>query len=461
MASEDPTKVSIKLLIDQESNKVIIAEAGSDIVDILRSLLKFPLGNIVRLIGKHQCLQRAGCLNNLYNSVENLSLTSFRTDACKSMLLNPRSIYEDEYSKKLKLYMDFSEPTGYFLCRTYLCSTKTGRWFSHYETSRCSCGKLMNNPTDKDELLHIKSNAYKDESEGESMFFITDDLRVMHGLPGDLMNILLNLGINNVCQIEEKVVDISSNEMSNLLSHSLFSKTTLTDVFLRKQSTMFVQQSMLVAPNVKERTEKDSKTRLKIMLRKSDRKILCGEANEDFVDLLFSFLTIPLESALQLLGDKGNFTVGSISNLLKDLDTIFSITKQNSYLNGILPPFYSCPIELSSICSQPTKLFQTPYGYLKELDPKSPILDNTNSRGYIKKKSLFVITDDLVVKSLSSVSSFSLLKETGTPLCDVEQQVISIGEVEALVLLRACICSSSALSALLNLYVKQPKQEPQ
>ncbi|KAG4164082.1 hypothetical protein ERO13_D01G214100v2 [Gossypium hirsutum] len=418
MASEDPTKVSIKLLIDQESNKVIVAEAGSDIVDILRSLLKFPLGNIARLIGKHQCLQRAGCLNNLYNSVENLSLTSFRTDACKPMLLNPRSIYEDEYSKKLKLYMDVSEPTGYFLCGTYLC-IKTGSWFSHYKTSRCSCGELMDNPTDIGELkdsptdmcLKVGTVAYKDESEGESMFFMTDDLRVMHGLPGDLMNILLNLGINNVCQIEEKVVDISSKE-----SHSLFSKTTLTDVFLRKQSTMFVQQFMLVAPNVKERTEKDSKTRVKIMLRKSDRKILYGEANEDFVDLLFSFLAIPLESALELLGGKG-FTVGSISNLLKDLDTIFSITKQNSYQDGILPPFYSCPIELPSICSQqPTKIFHKSYGYLKQSDPKSPILEKTNN--------------DLVVKSLSSASSFSLLKETGTPLCDVEQQVISIGEVE-------------------------------
>ncbi|MBA0677485.1 hypothetical protein Goari_018891, partial [Gossypium aridum] len=308
MASEDPTKVSIKLLIDQESSKVIVAEAGSDIVDILRSLLKFPLGNIARLLGKHQCLQRAGCLNNLCNSVENLSLTSFRTDACKSMLLNPRSIYEDKYLKKLKLYMDVSEPTGYFLCRTHLC-IKTGRWFSDYKTSRCSCGKLMDNPADMDMSLEAidfsfeeGSVAYKDESEGESMFFITDDLRVMHNLPGNLMNILLNLGINNVCQIEEKVVDISSNEMSNLLSHSLFSKTTLTDVFLRKQSTMFGQQFMLVAPNVKERTEKDSKTRVKIMLRKSDRKILWGEANEDFVDLLFGFLAIPLKSALELLG---------------------------------------------------------------------------------------------------------------------------------------------------------------
>ncbi|XP_012469023.1 uncharacterized protein LOC105787126 [Gossypium raimondii] len=165
MASEDSTTVSIKLLIDQESNKVIIAEAGSDIVDILRSLLKFPLANIAQLIGKHQCFQRAGCLNNLYNSVENLSPTSFRTGACKSMLLNPRSIYEDKYSKKLKLNMDVS-------------------------------------------------NAVTDESEGEPMlFFITDDLRVMQALPGNLINFLLNLSIYDVCQIEEKVVDISSNEI--------------------------------------------------------------------------------------------------------------------------------------------------------------------------------------------------------------------------------------------------------
>ncbi|PPD82680.1 hypothetical protein GOBAR_DD20397 [Gossypium barbadense] len=294
MASEDSTTVSIKLLIDQESNKVIInAEAGL----------------------------RAGCLNNLYNSVENLSPTSFRTGACKSMLLNPRSIYEDKYSKKLKLNMDVS-------------------------------------------------TAVTEESEGEPMlFFITDDLRVMQALPGNLINFLLNLSIYDVCQIEEKVVDISSNE------------------------------SMLGAPNMKETTEKDSKTRVKITLRKSDRKILYGEANEDFVGLLFSFLTIPLESALELLGDKGNLTVGSIYNLSKNLDTTFSITKQKNYQDGILPPFYSCPTELPSISSQKP----TPY--------------------------------DLVVKSLSSVSSFKLLKETGTPLCDVEQEVISIGEVEALALL--------------------------
>ncbi|MBA0677484.1 hypothetical protein Goari_018890 [Gossypium aridum] len=267
MASEDSTTVSIKLLIDQESSKVIIAEVGSDIVDVLRSLLKFPLGNIARLIGKHQCFQRAGCLNNLYNSVENLSPTSFRTCACKSMLLNPRSIYEDKYSKKLKLNMDVS-------------------------------------------------NAVTDESEGEPMlFFITDDLRVMQALPGNLINFLLKLSIYDVCQIEEKVVDISSNEMSNLLSHSLISKTTLTDVFLRKQTTMFVETVHARSSKYERDNRKRSKTRVKITLRKSDRKILYGEANEDFVDLLFSFLTIPLESALELLGDKGNLTVGSIYNL--------------------------------------------------------------------------------------------------------------------------------------------------
>lgn len=265
--------------------------------------------------------------------------------------------------------------------------------------------------------------------------------------------------------------------MFNLLSHSLISKTTLTHFFLRKQGTMLVERPMLIAPSTKETTEKDRKTRVKIMVRKSDRKILYAEANEDFVDLLFSFLTIPLQSVLQLVGDS---YMGSIVNLFNDLNTIFSITKPMtlqvyswpqrifSFLKiplesvhelvtmpknskkVVLPPFYSCPNEVPDICSQPPPTYclvkdsleyeayhlesasnKSSYWErpLKLLDPKSPEPSTTNSSGYVLKNSMFVVTDDLVVNSLSSVSSISLLKEIGISVDDVEEQVISIGEV--------------------------------
>ncbi|XP_039055493.1 uncharacterized protein LOC120198193 [Hibiscus syriacus] len=196
MASESST-VSIKLLIDQESNKVILAEAGNDFVDTLRSLLTFPLGNIARLVGKYP-ISQPGCLNNLYNSVKNLSLNSFRSHACKFMLLHPRSIHEDKL-KNLKLPMDFTQPTKYFACGNLKCREKQDVLLSNYETSRCSRGELMSTQT---RFRGGERDAVTDETEGElckveSMFFVTD-LRVIKGYPGRLISFLSDLGVENV-----------------------------------------------------------------------------------------------------------------------------------------------------------------------------------------------------------------------------------------------------------------------
>ncbi|TYI99070.1 hypothetical protein E1A91_D01G261800v1 [Gossypium mustelinum] len=250
---------SIKLLIDQERNKL---------------LLKLPLGNIGLLFRKNKSLL-TGCLDNLNNSVENLSLNSFRTHACKRMLLYPRSIHKDK-------------PVQYFTCKKKGCGL-----LSYYETSRCSCGKLMNSEIYLEEM---ERDGVKDENEGG----------------------FCKLGIKDVNMNAVKELEIGSKEIFNLLSHSLISKTTLTDVFLRKQGTMLVERPLLIGPSTKETTAKDGKTRVKILERKSDRKILYAEANEDFVDLLFSLLTIPLESVLQLVGDR-YIIAGSIFNLFNDL----------------------------------------------------------------------------------------------------------------------------------------------
>ncbi|GMI87120.1 hypothetical protein like AT5G01140 [Hibiscus trionum] len=479
MAFETPT-ISIKLLIDQDSNAVLLAEAGNDFVDTLHSLLKLPLGNIVRLVDQHQSLQ-PGCLNNLYNSVQNLPLKNFRTEACKRMLLYPSNAHEVEFTK-LKLNMDLTGPRGHFVCGNQLCNEKQGGWFSYYNTPICTCGGLMNVRATK----LRESVAVKDETEGvlykgESMFFITDDLRVLQGSTGDLIQILLNLGIKNVNSIEEKVVEFGSREMTHLLIHSLISKTTLTDAFLRKQgigssSLLLNKRLSFISPIIKETAEKDGRTRVKLMLRKSDMKLLYAEASEDFVDLVFSFLTIPRESALELiLGAKCNLTLGSISNLFRDLNTMFSVSNQKNSQKGVLPPFYSSPNEFPNIRSRdppefcyyfakrsstfPFNTFYDSRVVNKPFDPKSPVPSTTNSSGYLEKNS-FVITDDLVVKPLSLLSSISLLKELGILLDDVEQKVISIREVEAIALLGACLWSSSALSASLNFFAKKPKQEP-
>ncbi|CAN1131035.1 hypothetical protein LINPERHAP2_LOCUS6164 [Linum perenne] len=61
------TKVTLKLLIDKKSNRVLFAEAGKEFVDFLFSILSLPLGTVIRLLSKDKMV---GCLGNLYQSIE-------------------------------------------------------------------------------------------------------------------------------------------------------------------------------------------------------------------------------------------------------------------------------------------------------------------------------------------------------------------------------------------------------
>jgi hypothetical protein len=77
--------VQLKLLINEECNKVLFAEAGKDFVDILCSFLTLPLGTIARLVQKDSNMGQVtvGCLNSLYQSVADLDNGFLRTDSIK------------------------------------------------------------------------------------------------------------------------------------------------------------------------------------------------------------------------------------------------------------------------------------------------------------------------------------------------------------------------------------------
>ena len=66
-ASMQDHSFTLKLFVDKEkNNKVVVAEASSEFVDILLSFLTLPLGTIIRLVSPD-----IGCINNLYQSVQN------------------------------------------------------------------------------------------------------------------------------------------------------------------------------------------------------------------------------------------------------------------------------------------------------------------------------------------------------------------------------------------------------
>jgi len=70
--------MDVKVVQSKSLKKVIFAETNGDFFYFIFSFLNMPLGSIVKLLGPRSL---AGCIGNLYKSVENLDP--------KSVLLNP------------------------------------------------------------------------------------------------------------------------------------------------------------------------------------------------------------------------------------------------------------------------------------------------------------------------------------------------------------------------------------
>lgn len=128
----------------RRKNKVVLAEAGKDFVDVLCSILTLPMGTVVRLLEKHQTPQSpiVGCFHKLFKSVSDMSVDHFETQACKNLLLYPQSVRES-YGGKLKLNIDDTEATGFFICPYFMSNESCSKVYSNTNTSRCRCGSSM------------------------------------------------------------------------------------------------------------------------------------------------------------------------------------------------------------------------------------------------------------------------------------------------------------------------------
>lgn len=131
------SKVSMKLLINTESNQVLFAEAGKECVDFLFHILCLPVATVIMLL-KEQGM--VGCLENLYLSIKNLNETYMQPDKTKDSLLKP-------YTPSVPLFLleGGSAPTEKVL---YKC-TYSGQclYFSDVKGAKCrNCTCSMNSP---------------------------------------------------------------------------------------------------------------------------------------------------------------------------------------------------------------------------------------------------------------------------------------------------------------------------
>ncbi|GFP79550.1 hypothetical protein PHJA_000098500 [Phtheirospermum japonicum] len=204
---------------------------------------------------------------------------------------------------------------------------------------------------------------------------------------------------------EIRDVTIGYNEIIDLLKGIFVSRTPLTDVILGKRENNSVTPKLerLILLNKTENVaaSNSKKMKLEVMVQKSTYKLLFAQADGDFVDFLFSLMTIPLGGVETLLGNSTYVT--SIDNLYKSIGG-------NTYYGEHLSPN---PF-IGSSSSSPGLSLKSPKG----------------DGNYVKGLSMYMVTDDLTVTPLGVTSSISVLNGLDIMLSDVEEWELDIGMEE-------------------------------
>ncbi|KAL0669805.1 hypothetical protein Bca4012_032509 [Brassica carinata] len=469
--SSGEAKFTLKLVVDEERKKVVFAEACRDFVDVLFSLLTLPMGTIVRLLENHRKSEPVpvGCFSNLYKSVVDMGTDDFETEACKQILLYPRSL-RDVQCKRLKLNLHPAEGYKWFSCGSYSCYMCSG-----FSTSRCRCGKLMNKETPMSGAKVVDCNIQDGVFvRGRSSFIITDDLKVAVRSTDLVLRKLKSVGCGDLRKVSERIVEIGLDEVMTLLECIFSSNASLTDTFLNKQSPKGVMKPCTTpSPYMEKEIEArpEEIITFSAIVRKHDMKILYVECKEDFVDLLFTFLAVPLESVVDISGESS--TLVCLGNLFKSFKELSATEVSRS--KAVLPHYYKCQKQLLDIITERHQLlFRASDDELLDLiDPKSHGRDQSiKGSGFVKRDAKFTVSDDLMITPMNSSSALCFLKKLGesnrgyTGARNKHQQNTGIyvsfliKKKHAASLLRASLVTSSALNAALwNSTSKKRKQE--
>ncbi|XP_045798139.1 uncharacterized protein LOC123892398 [Trifolium pratense] len=475
-ATQTMDYVSLKLLVDEKRNKVIFAEAGKDFVDVLFSFLTFPLGTIARLVEKKSNMEpvTVGCLNKLYQSVRDLDKECLRSDENKGMLLQPTNSSQN-YCSSLKLNIDDTEPAKYFLC-TKFNGCSYSRLMNISRNKKCGCESVY---TRSVSLKHCCKGFVKD---GTSYLIMDNLLVISNSVRLNSLGLLQNLGVNGATSVKELIVNVTKDTVLDMLKCSLLSKTTLTDLFLRKQP--FLESYKFVPFDLENKY--NIQIMVRIFMRKSDGKVLYAQGEQDFADLLLSFLSYPLGGVVRALGG-----ISSIENIDFLYKSIVDFVESNYFVseeakNRLLDPHLASlfknskqilPIEnpvMRYYCfyqrhnyEQSIKYSTGDYfitdEYRSEFGGKYEMLEVESPRGsyegYVMGPRAYMATDDLVLTPWSPFSALRLIHNLKIPLHDIKDKFVTIGIKECLTIFKASLISTSALTNGLCHLLTEVKEE--
>jgi hypothetical protein len=241
-----------------------------------------------------------------------------------------------------------------------------------------------------------------------------------------------------------------------LLERSLVSRTPLTEVLLARNEVPelrnedSLQRISLMHEILEHQSERNGETSVRLVVCKSKKVVCYAEASKDFVDLLFSFLTIPLGYLMnEKHGGKSKGCIHRLYDSVIDLDAMKYLKSDDIkeiLLNPKIAPgsgYKNQPLGVKEAVDNQQYYHdwnvirtesKNPHGstlpLLTIMDPKSPFKEDTEGDGFLLDPAMFTVGDDLVVTPISPVSELSLLEKLKIPFNDIYVCEVQVGREE-------------------------------
>ncbi|XP_048557488.1 uncharacterized protein LOC125538256 [Triticum urartu] len=419
MSSDGGPTVAVKLFIDKAKRRVLFAESDKEFVDVLFSFLTLPLGTIVRLFDKQS---HVGCLDKLYKSVECLGEGHFQAKPCKAMLLAPVNAAA-AYCHRLQVKVDDSNPV--YHCKNAECHDP---WYSSASYAVCRCRNVVD----------------------DSKFIITDDLQVSLASTRVMFSLMDQFGIPGNGNIEEKVLQLNSAMMTRLLRRAMLTKQPLTGLYfnvaIAPNGTYLCKlPENLLAEQAAEATDPNFKAiKARLVQTKDNSSVLYAEVGQDFVDLAFGLLCIPVGTIMKTFSHLPQ--KGCMGNLYRSVAGSVKEECQGVLLTPKVAPFFGCSsnvLQVEELAGR--RIFARRY---LEMNPRSH--DDTGVRGYIKGTPInFMVTNDLQIMPLSLTNTIQLLHASNIPKNKLVEKELTLNKTQVLKIVRAAFETREALSSTL------------
>lgn len=203
-------------------------------------------------------------------------------------------------------------------------------------------------------------------------------------------------------------------QFSNLLKWSLVTNNPLTNMVLGRTKPYMcfscIQKSTSSNSHLFS-SYTNQHQKVKLLVQKSTKKVLCAQVENFFVEMLFSFLTIPLGAVKRLtIGNSSSVGIDNVYNSISSLG-------DGKYLKSD---------EIKAMLLSP----KLAANYLRVTELLPIYEKNLSSGSFLKEQATFIVSDDLEVTVSPSISTISKLTALGVPIGDIEVKEVSIGEQE-------------------------------